>query len=287
MKVIIPTYNRPDTIRTHMHFMNQDLLLVLSNDEQKDMYDKNPELVNVPKIVANVTGNIAAKRQWILDNLVAGGEWFLMADDNIRSFQCIRQPWYGADELDETGVKMEVAIDYRMAWEVIMETLGEAEARGAQLAGFRTNSNPFFGRRKFNDVSYVSTKLCLIKKNSDIRFDPDFPLRDEVLFCAEHLLRVGKVLVNKYLYPVANHYEKGGIGSLDSRLDRRREECRLLMFRYPDLFKYKKNHKSTPEGSDLQLRLHSLRQIESWRYHMFAGGIAPRCPDPLPGVLDS
>lgn len=282
MKVIIPTYNRHDIIRTHMHFMNQQLCLVVSNEEQKDLYDSKMELANIPKVVCNITGNIAAKRQWILDNLVEEGEWFVMADDNIRSFQCIRQPWYGANELDETGVKMEVPIDYRMAWEVIEETLAEAKKRGAQFAGFRTNSNPFFGRKKWNEFSYVSTKLCLIQKNSNIRFEPEFPLRDEVLFCAEHLLRVGKVLVNKYMYPVANHYEKGGIGSLDSRLERRKEECRNLMIKYPDLFRFKKGHSTTPEGSDVQFRLNSQKQIENWRYNMFANGIAPRCPAPLP-----
>ena len=100
---------------------------------------------------------------------------------------------------------------------------------------------------------------------------------------AEHLIKYGRVLVNKYLYPVANHYEKGGIGSLDARLERRREECRKLMLKYPNLLKFKKNHKSTPEGSDVQLRIHSTNQIDNWRLDIASRGLG-KAYDPMPNT---
>lgn len=287
MKIIIPTYNRPETIRTHRLFPIEDVILVFSNEEQMHLYSKNAELHKVGAVaIANVTGNIAKKRQWILDNLVAEDEWIVMADDNIRSFRMIAEPWYGMDQLDEEGVKKEKDAIPLAAWNVMKESMAEADARGAKLVGFRTNSNPFFGRKKWNDVSYVSTKLCCIKKDSDIRFDPEFPLRDEVQFCAEHLIKFGRVLVNKYLYPAANHYEKGGIGSLDARLERRKEECRKLMLKYPGLFKYKKNHKSTPPESDLQLRMHSMDQIDNWRLELASRGLSV-AHDPVPGIPEA
>lgn len=288
MKIIIPTYNRHETIKTHRLFPLQDVTLVFSNREQMDKYVVNQELHQVGGVaIADITGNIAAKRQWILDNLVEEDEWFIMADDNIRSFRAIAEPWYSMAQLDDIGITMEREIAPERAMEIFLETMQEADSRGARFVGFRTNSNPFFGRKKWNDVSYVSTKLCMIKKDSDIRFDPNFPMRDEVQFCAEHLFKYGRVLVNKYLFPVANHYEKGGIGGLEERLERRKQECKQLMFKYPGLFKYKKNHKSTPPESDLQLRIHSMNQIDNWRLEMASRGIASKVHDPMPNTPEA
>ena len=254
-------------MRTPSLFPGEFVTLVVSNEDQYNLYAGTGTDLHIQ--IADVTGNIAAKRQWILDNLVEEGEWIVMADDNIKGFRAIAEPWYSGPELDDTGILMEKPIEPKRVLDIILECQAEAENRGAKFVGFRTNSNPFFGRKKWNDVSYVSTKICLIKKDSRIRFDPEFPMRDEVQFTAEHLLRNGRTLVNKYMYPVANHYEAGGIGPLDSRLEKRREECRKLMLRYPMLFKFKKNHKSTPPESDLQLRIHSTKQLIEWRNKMF------------------
>jgi|TARA_Y100000310_G_scaffold84459_1_gene81329 hypothetical protein len=267
MRTIIPSYNRHETIRTHKLFPPDSTTIVLSNQEQFDLYSKNDSLEGYNIVVSGIVGNLAKKRQWILDNLVEEDEWITMADDNIRKYRCISMPWYDMPELDEEGITKEVDISSAQGLAVFAETLHEADKRGAKFCGFRSNSNPFFGRRKWSDVSYISTKLCLIKKDSRIKFDPEFPMRDEVLFTAEHLKLFGRVLVNKYLFPGAPHYEKGGLGSLDSRLQRRREECLKLMDKYPNLFRWKKN-KSTPEGSDIQLRLHSVKQVEQWKQQM-------------------
>lgn len=250
-----------------------------------NLYAPNTELHDVGQVaVANVTGNIAAKRQWILDNLVDEDEWFIMADDNIQKFRAINYPWYCMDQLDEIGTKNEVDITPEMAEGVFAETLQKAEESNARFVGFRTNSNPFFGRKKWNEVSYVSTKLCMIKKDSGIRFNPEFPMRDEVQFTAENLIKYGRVLVNKYLFPVANHYEKGGIGGLDERLVKRKEECRRLMIKYPGLLKFKKNHKSTPEESDVQLRIHTVDKVNDWRMDLVSRGIVGPAHDPMPNT---
>ena len=81
---------------------------------------------------------------------------------------------------------------------------------------------------------------------------------------AEHLCRYGAVLINNYIFPVANHYEGGGMGTYQERIPVRKQDVRLLMEKYPGLFRIKDRSGFEP-ATDLALRLHTPKQIQAWR----------------------
>ena len=84
---------------------------------------------------------------------------------------------------------------------------------------------------------------------------------------AEHLLRHGRVLRNDWAYPVAGHDEPGGVGPYQSRIPHRREAVRNPVAQYRSLLR-PKQRKGFALDTELALRLHTLLQVETWRYSM-------------------
>jgi len=87
---------------------------------------------------------------------------------------------------------------------------------------------------------------------------------DDYAYTAENLKHIGKVLINNYLYPKCNHYEKGGIGTYPERVHKKILDCKYLMNKYPKLFRYFKKNNCHPEA-EIVIRLHTEKQIEKWR----------------------
>ncbi|MDD4989662.1 MAG: hypothetical protein PHV42_04535, partial [Candidatus Pacebacteria bacterium] len=109
----------------------------------------------------------------------------------------------------------------------------------------------------------IVSKLCVIKK-THLRYDPNNFCMDDYDFTAQHLLSFGSVLVNNYVYPSSKHYEEGGLGTYEERVDKKTKDAALLMSKFPGLYNYN-NTKNTKPNSELRYRFTSLSQVEKWR----------------------
>jgi hypothetical protein len=76
------------------------------------------------------------------------------------------------------------------------------------------------------------------------------------------LFEHGRVLINKWGYPISKIYRPGGCGPYEERLPKMLTERERLLDRYGVLLAVK-NSKSR-EG-ELRIRFNSLQQVQTWR----------------------
>ena len=83
-------------------------------------------------------------------------------------------------------------------------------------------------------------------------------------YCAEQLLKNNCVLINSWIKPIAGHYEKGGIGTYEERVERKIIDSSYLMNKYPNFFRYKEKKNCHPKA-ELQIKYNSPKQIFDWK----------------------
>lgn len=270
--VYIPSYNRPQTITTHLLFSNY--IIIVHNEEQRQMYIKN-QTINPSRIVVSETlPGASINRQWALHNLIQKGEWYVMADDNITRINSVRSDWYTFRTLNvsDTEIKWReiynTETDEARFFEIAEDTIREADSKNFHHCGFALTDNPFFNGVKFKYSGYVIGKLMvsrnLLTKTANELFGyVEGNVLEDMTATAENLLRWGGVVINSYLKPVSKHYMEGGIGTYEQRLPRKKVSCANLMKRYPGLFDFKEDDKS-----DVRIKLRTPKALNDWRKKM-------------------
>ena len=260
-KVFIPSYGRAATIRTHLFLKGVfDYRVVVHNEEEAVWYRRNSTLEPKRIVVSGMPLGIAGQRNWILENLTKDGDWFGMFDDNIAGFIGPRGPlseeetppvhlfgsrfWRKKFRAPLTPSDLEIAV---------RSSIARAQEQGAHLIGFATTDNYFFRKKKWQEYGYVSTKAAFIQRTS-LRFDPFFKAKDDHDFTAQNLQTFGKVLINNFVFPLAGHFEPGGIGNKQTRLNLCLKECARLMEKYPELWRYNNAKKVMAKNSEVVLR---------------------------------
>lgn len=277
MKIFINSYNRPDAISVHK-LLDADSIpykIILHNEEQKELYLKNPSIKEENLIVSNMPVGMTGIRSWLLDTLVLKDEWYLILDDNITEFQAVKHDYYFSENLPvkEQPEKykdiFENKISAKRFMEIVAETIERAEKNGVKLCGFASNINFFFRNKKWREVGYVIGKTQLIKK-SDLKYDLNAGYEmamDDFLWTAQNLERFGKVLINNYAVGLKKHYAKGGIGTYDERLPQKLKDTSYLINRFRGLFRYKVKAGCHPKA-ELAIRFNNSIQVEKWRFIM-------------------
>lgn len=267
MKIFVPSHNRSDKTYTRnllnkLSFKHQ---VVVHNQEQADKYKQNMQNV----LIADCPIGVSHIRQWIKDNCVEDDEWFMMFDDNIKEINAFPEPYYKEDILDVKNNKqwrrpLEDHIANKIEFEnIIAETINKANNIGARYATFAVVHNYYFRAKKWRTAGYGISKIALVRKDN-INYDPKVIAMDDYAFTAEQLLHHGKILINNFMFPMAGHYEGGGIGTYEERLEKKIADCKYLMNKYPGLFRYKTKKNCHPEA-ELQIRFTSEKQVNKWR----------------------
>jgi hypothetical protein len=269
MKIFIPSKGRAKTISTPLILSTIPYTVILHTKEEEAEYIKQNPYLEGKTITSGVTGGISEQRQWIKDNLVESGEWFCMMDDNIESFNIYPPEHYFQDYIDTQNNKhlRRTLEDYRAnpaeLMKVLLEAQNKSEEIGAAYAGFAVVHNYYFRAKKWRTVGYVISKVAVLKKD-DIAYDTNIKAMDDYAYTAENLLKYGKVLINNYMFPVAGHYESGGIGTYSERLEKKIADSEYLMQKYPNLFRYKVKKGCHPKA-EIQVRFTSEKQVLNWR----------------------
>lgn len=282
MRLFIPSYNRADAIVSHMVFSSFDCFIVVHNDAEWKRYISNPTVSRDRVIVSGADTDefgLTRQRQWIVDNLVDAGEWFVFADDDIRKLCALPLPWY--DHEDYTYVyklypETNKNRKYSKVWadrfkdepspeyfrDIVYGMAHRADEIGARACGFSSTDNYFFRSVHWSTVHVIRGGLQIIK-NVGMQYDHNITMED-YNYTAEQLFRFGKVLVNNFVHPLWGTYRVGGMGTLEERTPARIRDCKRMMEKWPGLFRYK-NLKHHPRDSDVALKLHSEKQISKWR----------------------
>lgn len=283
MRLFIPSYGRADTISSHNTFGDLiDYLVVVHTDKQRREYISKSTVPAGRIIVSNVKQDqfgLTRQREWICDNLVARGEWFMFADDDIRHLSALPMPWYEQDDLTyvykvfpDTRKNRSYSAEWRKRFDtppsrdyfhwILEDMIDYAEELCVPLCGFGTTDNYFFRSVKFKTVQMVIGPMQLVK-NLGIPWDHTITMEDYER-TADHLFRFGRVLVNNYVYPKQTMFRSGGMGSLEKRTPERLRDSVALMERWPGLFRHK-NLRNKPKNTDLALKVYGEDGIAAWR----------------------
>lgn len=269
MRIVIPSYNRPESIKTHLLLDEQDYTIFLHNEEEKKRYLRNPLIDPSRVVITGVARGIGGARQWIQDNFLAKGEWYVSLDDNISHFNIVPLPQYDEPTLpvQEDGKFYNALFKTKGETKRFMEICEEmrqiAEPEQAYNCGFATTDNSYFNGNKHRWVGYVISKAA-VRKNVGIPFEIEHDSMEDYGYTAECLKRYGRVLINNYVFPVAKHYEAGGIGTYEQRVERKISACEHLIRKYPGLLRYKVKRGCHPKA-ELAIRFTSTNQVDAWR----------------------
>lgn len=278
-KLYIPSFHRAKSICTHLLLDTAifDYYIVVHDPLELHYYKQNKTIPPERLICSYAPYGISHQRQWIRDNLTSDGEWFCMADDNIKFIHAVRKPEYFEEDLEKINTLAfqkndnnfkysvyENKIDSHRLGEICEEMILEAQKLGIKYCAFASNRNYFFARaRKWSYWSYAISKFAIYQKD-DINFDLNVQAMDDYCFTAQNILQYGKVLVNKFVYAHGIHYQKGGIGRYEERQEKKVADAAYLMLKYPGLFRYKIKKGCHPEA-EIQMRFNYQKQIDAWR----------------------
>lgn len=268
--IYIPSYGRHDTIKTPLYLSKKNVpyKVLLHTNECKEKYLKGGRVDPRSIIVTGAKRGVTNQRNWLVDNLAKLGEWYITLDDNIGGFKRVVDKYYSSKKKLDVNSNYITQADYNQKVEademveLFKKDILVAEKIHAEYTGFATVDNYFFNSKKYKPVGYVISKASAIK-HQGLRYDEKILAMDDYGFTAQQLVRNHCVLINSWVKPIAGHYEKGGIGTYEERVPKKRKDAAYLIKKYPGLFRYKK--KSGCDAlSELQIRFHSVKQVERW-----------------------
>ena len=269
--VYIPSYGRANSIKTapYLDEAGVPYTVFVHSEKDKDEYAGAGFVKEKDIVVTGAARGITNQRNWIAANYGRKGEWYLSLDDNIRKFNKLREPDYSkrkkvdvsSSEYGQKDFSHYVPADELIG--LLESDIEVAETIRAEYIGFSTVDNYYFNSKKYRAVGYVTSKACLIKFDG-LGYDPNLDAMEEFGFLADQLIKNGKVLINDWIHPKAGHYEPGGIGTYEDRVQPKIEDCAYLMNKYPNLFRYKVKKGCHPKA-ELQIRFHSPEQLKKWK----------------------
>lgn len=281
LKIVIPSFSRPKTCYTVQYLLKwgvRDFTVLLHDQEQKDMYLAAGIVPEENIVVSGVERGITNQRNFIVNEFVPKGEWFITLDDNIRHFKKVIAKYY--NNLDELPVEdpsiTQRDFNYEIAaWEmleIVKQDIKKCEQIGAKYGGFASVDNYFFNAKKYKTVGYVISKAAYIFNDENAFYDPDLEAMEDFGFTAHQLEKNGKLLINGWVKPVCKHYEEGGIGTYENRVPRKIVDCEYLMKKYPNMFRYKEKKGCHPKA-EIQLRFTNEQQVAQWKESQSQGSL--------------
>lgn len=221
------------------------------------------------EVVVSGTNTLVEKRNWILDELVPRGSWFVGMDDNVKSFTKVADEFYGWDNLftgDEPPSGCEswrriynTTASPKLWLQELKTTVRIADKAGINLVGVSTMENPFFRPRKYSNYRFVKSKIFAMKNTGELRWKHEM-CHDSYL-SALAVAKYGRVLVNSFLHYESKMYEAGGLGDREAR-ERFGlvEQLMRICEEFPGLVALARG-----KNSALRFRLTSENGVERWR----------------------
>lgn len=260
MRVFVFTYNRYDSITTSQFLDKEEIAhTVLCHTKEARQKFIEAGRVKAENIIA--TGKpkgLTHNRNFALD-MMTDGEWALfLVDDFIKVTEL--------DEYDEIiGDTIPVDIENNSGWgrkfnrrisfkrfiDRAEESAGLAELQKIYLVGFAGYTNPLFRGKKWKYNTLADGRAWVVRK-SDLRFDENVQMIDDVCWTAQNIIKFGGVLVNQWILPECSRYTAGSFGSIKDRLPQRLDECKYLVGNYPGLIRFAKK-RNWPYGTHIRI----------------------------------
>jgi hypothetical protein len=229
MIVAIPSKGRPLRVKSQK-VIPSAYVFVPEQEEKAYRQGGVQNLVSVPTEARGITNT----RNWILDWALQkeGGRRVVMIDDDVKA-QGWKELLYSSAKdrpLNET--------QWIEEWGKLFDL---TEDMGFRIWGVATQNAPrsVYPWKPFLERSYVTGSCMgiLNPTSNPIRFDPEFPVKEDYEICLRCIKEDGGVVAARHLYWVNSHWIDPG-GCVEYRTQDLEEECiRKLRRKYPGMIR--------------------------------------------------
>lgn len=228
MHVAIPSKGRAGDISSHRLIPSGTLYVP---EGEAPAYQKlYPNVVGVPLEVRGIT----ATRNWILD--AVDDRHIVMIDDDV-----VKAGWHETGSITHKWHSMAEA-RWLKEWHRLFDVTEDLQYH---LWGVE-NTGDFiaaFPNRPFIFHTYV-TASCMGIINDGIRFDPEFPVKEDYELCLRMIRQDGGIVGARYLFWQNQHWTKAG-GCRDYRTQEMEQDCIERLIRmYPGMIRQVKAGKN-------------------------------------------
>lgn len=243
MKVFTFFYNRYETATTSRALYENgiDHNVLIHNADDKQKFIEGKTIYGTP-IITNQPKGLAYQRNFALD-MMEQNEWAVfMCDDFEKVIAYNFDRWMDLasppiDMKNQREHKYTQKISLKQMFSTFDYLIELAETANIHLIGFAFNNNPRNNRKKFGHKGLVDGRFWILKK-SELRFDLQAQLIDDVAWTAENLEKWGNNLVFNWIDPEFGRYTNGGFGSISQRTEQRKLECQYLVNKYPKTIRF-------------------------------------------------
>lgn len=261
MKVFVFAYDRFDSMTTSVMLEAEgiDHTVLCHTQEAADQFIQHGTAKPERLFVTNNPKGLANQRNTALE-MMADGEWALFLVDDLKSVSELRNydrtresklPITTANQ-NHYGQRFENPISMTQFMRRAEELVRECEKHKAYLGGFAGINNPLYRSRHWSYNVLADGRAWVVKK-SDLRFDPNVQLIDDLCWTALNIKHHGLVIVNQWVLPDCRRYSAGAFGSIEERLPQKMREAAYLVETYPELVAFKEKA-GWPFGSHVVLR---------------------------------
>lgn len=247
MRVFVFAYDRYEAMTTSkmLEAENIEHTVLCHTQEAADLFIKHgtakPERIHI----TNNPKGLAFQRNSALE-LMQENEWAMFLVDDLKTVTELRNH----DKVLEATIPItqqnQSHYAERFKHHITMQQFVE---RGKQLAsqcdkhkchlgGFAGINNPLY-RKKHWSINVLADGRAWVVKKSDLRFDENVHMIDDLSFTTLNIKRFGIVIVNQWVLPDCKRYGAGGYGSINDRLEQKKQEVKYLVETYPELVAYK------------------------------------------------
>lgn len=198
VQVCVPSYKRPkvETL-DYLPFAR----VYVDNKEYDEYAKANPKGSDIVAVPDGIQGNLCRIRNYILDTEFSNGaDVVCIIDDDMRKV-CY---WEGRKRV---MLKAEEWEPFLQKYSLICKELG-AFFWGINIT---PESQVYREYAPFSTVSYIGGPFQCHLSGSEIRYDENFPLKEDYDITIQHLNKYRKVFrVNKFYYVVKQSAQSGG-----------------------------------------------------------------------------
>lgn len=237
MKIFIFTYDRYDSITTSGLLEAEHIphMVLCHTEEARQKFIDGGRVLPSNIISSNAEPGLAHNRNAALD-MMEDGEWALfLVDDYLYSTELDMYDSVASDRIDVDthnttawGRRFRTKIDMQTLVNRATETAKFSESLGSNLAGFTSNTNPLFRKKKWIFNVLADGRVLIVRKTA-LRWDTNVQSIDDYCWTAQNLQSFGRVVVNMWVAPECRRYTAGGYGNKEARMERRMKEVSYLL----------------------------------------------------------
>lgn len=169
-------------------------------------------------------------------DLLEPGEWGIFMSDDVVCGKILR------------NTKFE-KIDINDVVQMFIDLINKADGTGVKLIGMNSTGNALYAKNKYSKYGLVDGRCFAIKK-TEFRWHPQINTIPDYYATLYHMDKYGGNLIANHFFLDFKRYEKGGLGSVQDRINDKIKDVNILLRLYPKNTKVQ-DKTNEPKGSHI------------------------------------